>query len=143
MEWPDDPPPDPHVKWVIGFVGDTHVGDELARLVEGKNVMGREIQVKRFQDSDNLSSCNILFIGESERKRLPAILAALRRSSVLSVADVDNFISSGGMIQFVVEDSRVRLAIDVGATGRARLKISSKLLALARAVTTSAESANN
>jgi len=59
------------------------------------------------------------------------------------VADVDNFISSGGMIQFVVEDSRVRLAIDVGATGRARLKISSKLLALARAVTTSAESANN
>ena len=62
-------------------------------------------------------------------------LARLRGSSVLTVADMDNFIESGGMIQFVVEDSRVRVAIDVGATGRARLKVSSKLLSLAHAVT--------
>jgi hypothetical protein len=47
---------------------------------------------------------------------------------------MDNFIESGGMIQFVVEDSRVRVTIDVGATTRARLKVSSKLLSLAHVV---------
>jgi hypothetical protein len=36
VEWPDDPAVDPHGKWVIGFVGDSRVGDELTRLVEGK-----------------------------------------------------------------------------------------------------------
>jgi hypothetical protein len=143
VEWPDDPPADPRAKWVIGFVGDTPIGDELNRLVEGKNVLGRDLQVKKFQDSDNLRGCNILFISESEKKRLPSILTALRGSSVLTVADMDNFIGGGGMIQFMVEDARVRVAIDVGATSRAHLKVSSKLLALARVVAGTERGANN
>lgn len=134
VEWPDDPGADPHGKWIIGFVGDTPISDELERLVEGKSVLGRDLQVRKFQPGDNLSACNILFIGESQKKRLPAILAALRGSSVLTVADMENFISAGGMVAFVVEDSRVKVAIDVAATGRARLRVSSKLLALAHIV---------
>jgi hypothetical protein len=134
VEWPDDPSADVHAKWVIGFTGESPVGNELGRLVEGKNVLGRELLVKKLQTADNPRGCNILFIGESERKHLPAILASVRGSSVLTVADMGNFIESGGMIQFVVEDSRVRVAIDVGATTRARLKVSSKLLSLAHVV---------
>jgi hypothetical protein len=143
VEWPDDPAADPHGKWVIGFIGDTPIGDELARLVNGKNVLGRDLLVKKFQAVDNLRACNILFISESEKKRLPSILTSLQGSSVLTVADMDNFIGLGGMIQFGVEEARVRVAIDVGATGRARLKVSSKLLSLARVVTGTDRSANN
>src|SRR5450759_5242884 len=98
---------------------------------------------QKFQAADNPRGCNILFISESEKKRLPTLLAALRGSNVLTVADMDNFIGAGGMVQFVVDDARVRVAIDVGATGRARLKVSSKLLALARTVTETGRNANN
>ncbi len=56
---------------------------------------------------------------------------------------MENFTESGGMIQFVMEDSRVRVAIDVGATSHARLKVSSKLLSLARAVTGAERIASN
>ena len=143
VEWPDDPGGDPHAKWVIGFIGDTPIGEELTRLADGKNVLGRELQIKRFRAPENLRACNVLFISESEKKRLPVILAELRGSSVLTVADMDDFIGEGGMIQFVVEDARVRVAIDVGATGRARLRVSSKLLALARMVTGTERSPNN
>jgi hypothetical protein len=140
VEWPSDVAADPHGKWVIGFVGESPVGGELARLVEGKNVLGRDLQVKKFQIADNLRDCNILFISESEKKHVPSILAALRGSSVLTVADMDSFIESGGMVQLLVEGARVRVTIDVGATGRARLRVSSKLLALAQAVTETARS---
>jgi len=143
VEWPTDPPVDPQGKWVIGIVGDSPVGFQLSRLFAGKNVMGRDVDVKQFQEADNLRSCNILFIGAGEKKRLPFILAALHGSSVLTVADMDHFIESGGMVQFVEEDSHVRVSIDVGATGRARLKVSSKLLALARAVTSAEGIPNN
>jgi len=143
VEWPEDPGSDPHGKWVIGFVGETPIGDELARLVEGKNVLGRDLQIKKLQAADNLRACNILFISESEKKRLPSLLTALHGSSVLTVADMDNFIGLGGMIQFVVEDARVRVAIDVGATEHARLKVSSKLLSLAHVVAGPEKVANN
>jgi len=143
VEWPEDPAADPHGKWVIGFVGDSPIADELARLIDGKNVLGRELLVKKFQAADNPRGCNILFISDSEKKRLPSILTALQGSSVLTVADMDNFIGAGGMIQFVVEDARVRVAIDVGATSRAHLKVSSKLLSLARVVTGTERGSNN
>lgn len=135
VEWPEVTPGESQTKWVIGIVGSSPVGDELTKLVESKSVLGRELQIKTFQSTDNLRICNILFISDSEKKRLPGILASLRGSSVMTVADMDHFIDAGGMVQFVVEDARVRISIDVGATGRARLKISSKLLALARTVT--------
>jgi len=135
VEWPDATPAEAQSKWTIGVVGNSPIAEELSKLVEGKNILGRELQVKTFQATDNLRACNILFISESEKKHLPAILAGLRGSSVMTVADMEHFIDAGGMVQFVVEDARVRISIDVGATGRARLKVSSKLLAMARTVT--------
>ena len=77
------------------------------------------------------------------KKRLGAILASLNGGSVLTVADMANFTESGGMIQLVMEDGRVRLVIDVGVTSKARLKVSSKLLSLVRVVTGTPGSATN
>jgi hypothetical protein len=143
VEWPSDAPADPEGKWVIGIVGESPVGAEIALIAEGKIVEGRGLLVKKFRATDNLRGCNILFVSASEEKHLPSILIALQGSSVLTVADIDKFIGYGGMVQFVAEGDRVRMAIDVGATGRARLKVSSKLLSLAQAVTATVRNAPN
>jgi hypothetical protein len=135
VDWPEDATTNLNGRWVIGIVGENPFGDELAQAVAGKIAQGRLLQVKTFQPTDDLRACHILFISRSEMKRLPSILTALRGSSVLTVADADHFTESGGMIQFLIEEGRVRFAIDVGATSRARLKVSSKLLLLARSVT--------
>jgi hypothetical protein len=141
--WPSDASPDPQGKWMIGIVGDSPVGGELKRLAEGKSVEGRTLLVKKIRMTDNLRGYNILFVSASEEKHLPSILTALQGSSVLTVADFDNSTGHGGMIQFVTEGDRVRMNIDVGATGRAHLQVSSKLLALAQAVTETMRSAHN
>jgi hypothetical protein len=135
VEWPGDPLADTHGRWVIGIIGDNPFGDELTQIVSGKTVQGHELLVRRFQFGEDLHACHVLFISTSEKKRLPSMLATLNGTSVLTVADMDHFIESGGMIQFVMEEKRVRFAIDVGASSQARLKVSSKLLSLARTVT--------
>ena len=135
VEWPGDPLANTQGQWIIGIVGDNPYGDQLAQIIAGKTVQGHELQVRRLQPGEDIRGCHILFISASEKKRLPTMLAALTGSSVLTVADMDHFIESGGMIQFVMEEKRVRFVIDVGASGRARLKVSSKLLSLARTVT--------
>jgi uncharacterized protein DUF4154 len=143
VEWPDDAPREPHAKWVVGFAGDSAVGEEFARLFDGKPVLGRDLQIKKVQNADAMRACSILFISQSEKKRLPSVLAALRGMSVLTVSDIDGFVGSGGMIQLFVEDTRVRMSIDVSATSRARLKISSKMLLLAHVVGAVDRGANN
>ena len=135
VEWPGDATVDAHGKWVVGVAGSTPVTYELVRMVAGKTILGRELKINTVQSAEGMRACNVLFISASERKRLPTILAALRGSSVLTVSDMDNFVESGGMVQFVMADDRVRMTIDVGAASSAHLKISAKLLALAGEVT--------
>lgn len=143
VEWPADAVADPQGRWVIGIVGDSRVGAELSLLAEGKTVEGRGLLVKKLRAGDSLTRCNILFVSASEEKHLASILSGLQGSSVLTVADFDKFIERGGMIQFVTDGEGIRMDIDLGATGRARLKVSSKLLALAQAVTETVKGAHN
>ncbi len=65
---------------------------------------------------------------------MKGLLAHLKANPVLTVGDIENFTKAGGVIAFTLEDNRVRFAINVDAAQRAGLKISSKLLSLARIV---------
>jgi len=133
VEWPDDVFPDTLAPFVIGIVGNDPFGDALPQVIVGKTVQGRDLVVRKYGTGENLRGCQILFIDASEKKRLPQLLAGLRGSSVLTVADLYGFLDAGGMIQFLSEDNHVRFAINADAAVRARLKVSSKLLSLARA----------
>lgn len=134
VEFPDDSFADPLAPIVIGVVGDDPFGSSLPQVVVGKTVQGRDLVIRLYHPGENLRGAHILFISASERKRLPMILSDLRGSSVLTVADTPGFIDAGGMIQFLNENDRVRFAINLDAATRARLKLSSKLLSLAKVV---------
>ena len=58
-------------------------------------------------------------------------LQDLRGPPVLTVADTAGFLDHGGIINFVLEGSKVRFEINQEAAERAGIKISSKLLRLA------------
>ena len=143
VQWPADAFQDSLAPIMIGIVGDDPFGEALPQVVVGKTVQGRDLVIRKYHVGEDLRGSHILFISASEKKRLPQVLASLQGSSVLTVADMDHFVESGGMIQFLIEDSRVRFAIDVGAASRAHLKISSKLLSLARTVTAAERGGSN
>lgn len=55
-------------------------------------------------------------------------------ANVLTVGETDQFAAHGGVIQLILRDKQVRFEINVDAASQEGLKISSKLLALARIV---------
>jgi len=73
----------------------------------------------------------------ADAPRLAETLAAAKGQALLTVTDTDNAISHGSMINFVAEDQRVRFDIALASAERGQLKISSRLLAVARRVITS------
>ena len=81
-----------------------------------------------------LGGCEILFISGSERANLPEILEELRAAPVLTVGECEDFATRGGEVQFTLEENHVHFLINVDATERAGLKVSSKLLSLAHVV---------
>lgn len=116
---------------VVGVVGDDPFGGALDRL-NGNVANGRRLRIKRLRAGDNLKVCQILFISNSEGRNLRKIMDSLRGSSVLTIGEMPQFNQSGGMIRFVVHNAKVRFEINAAAAGEARLRISSKLLALSK-----------
>jgi len=133
VEWPDAFA-DPHAPIVLGIVGEDPFGSVLDKIVLGKTVNDRGLVIKRLKEGPDLRNCHILFVSSSERKHMPQILESLQGSSVLTVGETDRFAQSGGVINFILEENKVRFEINSETAARAGLKISSKLLALARIV---------
>jgi len=118
----------------ICVMGQNPFGNALNDAVSGKTVDGRTFLVRQLSAAQTASGCQILFVSSSERKRLPSILDDVKAGGVLTVGEMDNFASEGGIVNFKIDGGRVCLQVNVDAAGQARLRISSKLLSLAQIV---------
>ncbi len=134
VEWPDDynaPSSAPVTFCVLGFAP---LEEALEQSLAGKTINGRPVLARRIGRPEDTRQCQIAFIGWDERKRLPAVLAALNGAPVLTVSDFEQFASHGGMIQLIKEGNKFRFAVNVDAVTRHGLRVSSKLLQLAEVV---------
>lgn len=66
--------------------------------------------------------CHLVFVSRSERDRLRMVLGETRRENVLTVGETDNFLASGGVIQFVNLGGQVRYRISLDAARRERIE---------------------
>lgn len=135
VEWPPEAFADPGVPIVLGIVGDSSVAELLIETAAGKIVNGRAVIVQRFKEGQDPRTCHILFVSSSQERHVPQILERVKGSPILTVSETSGFAQFGGMINFTVEGNKVRLEINLDATARARLKISAKVIAVARLVT--------
>lgn len=114
-------------------LGNGRLAERLEQF-DGDKVMEKTIRVKRLPDISALEDCHMLFIGSSEKNNLPAVFEAIRGKSVLTVGDMKGFAQKGGVINFIMKKDSVGFEINREAGKRAGLKISSKLLRLAKIV---------
>jgi hypothetical protein len=120
--------------FVLGVVGDDPFGSSLDRVVDDKTIRGRNIVVRRYKRASDIQTCHLLFISESERDNVGKILDRVEKRPILTVSEIDGFIARGGMINFTIESKRVRFDINSGAAERVDLRVSARLLQLARNV---------
>jgi YfiR/HmsC-like len=128
VEWPAEAFSDAKAPLVIGIMGDDPFGSILDETVRGETVRGRPFKIRRYRRVDDAKHCHILFISRSEAQRLEEILAAVKERPILTVTNSHDFDSQGGVIRFVVEQSRIKLSIDLEAAQATKLTFSSKLL---------------
>jgi hypothetical protein len=134
VDWPPAVFNDAHEPIAICVLGKDPFGSYLDDAVSGERVDNRPLVVRRYMRSDELDSCRILFISQSEAGQLDSIIARARELRALTVSDVSGFGERGGMVSFVTEDNRVRLRINLDAAKAVGLTISSKLLRVAELV---------
>lgn len=133
VEWPATAYADEQAPTVLCILGRDPFGDALSSLATNQ-IGGRPVQIRRVPNDKEIRGCHVVYISSSERKSVAQILATLKGSSILTVGEMAQFAARGGMVQFSLEEKQVRFEVNLDAASHAEMKISSRLLVLARIV---------
>ena len=128
-------PSHPGPNFKICILGTNPFGSTLDQLTAQESIDGRPMHITRMSSPEDVRSCDILFLGESDPSRIARDLEPLGDAPVLTVSTTSGFLDRGGMIQFVVQQNRVRFQVNLDAVAHAHIQLSSELLKVALTVT--------
>jgi hypothetical protein len=130
ISWPHA---DASSKLTVCVVSAKEVAGALEAVIRGKSVDARQVVVQQLNSPAALETCQLLFIGASGKKMEETLVAA-KNLAIVTVGEDEKFLRRGGMINFVLEEGKLRFEINTDAASRAGINISSKLLSLAKIV---------
>lgn len=129
VTWPTNAFTNSAAPLVVGVLGHDPFGNDLDKILAGRSVNGRRLQAARFETVEQVANCQVLFISESERRKLNLILEQLQGKPILTVSDL-----KGGepwmMITLVKVNDTLDLRINLEAATRSGLQFSSRLTRL-------------
>ncbi len=135
VEWPESAFGQPEAPFTIAVVGADPIASELKQAVAGRRVNDRPIAVKQLRPGESIVGAHILFLGNSVTPQLGSLLKAARPFPVLTVTESEGALAEGSVINFVMVDQRIRFEISRESANRSKLRLSSRLLAVAQHVT--------
>jgi YfiR/HmsC-like len=113
----------------VGVLGADDVAAELARITAGRTVNGRPVAVRSLREGESLAGLQMLYAGAVND--LPKVLRNAAQNGALGVADDENGLQQGAVINFRMVEDRVRFEVSLPAAERSNLKLSSRLLSVA------------
>lgn len=122
---------------ILGDASIEKASDFFAKFNEKNksNPKARIINLIKDRSLSELTSCQVVFIGQSKSADLSAIFGTLRNTAVLTISEIPDFVENGGMIGFVpietAEGVLIKFAINTKALRSAHLSIGADVLSLA------------
>ncbi|HKV06252.1 MAG TPA: YfiR family protein [Candidatus Acidoferrales bacterium] len=134
IEWPPTSFANPQSPFFICVLGMDPFGRTIDDLLAGKAIGNHPVSIERSDELAEERHCQVVFVSSAEKRRVREVLNGLKGTNSLVVGETEGFAAAGGVIQFDLEENHVRFLINTDAADRAGLKVSSKLLSLAKVV---------
>jgi hypothetical protein len=126
-EWPATAFESPSSPLRICVMGDDPFDGSLARTVQGETVAGHPVVTHHVDSGEALTHCHVLFVPRTAE-------AAMERSPIGRPLTIAPPAGPRAIISFAVDQGRVRFDVNRTAAERRGLRLSSKLLRIARLV---------
>ncbi len=139
VDWPAQSFASTSAPVVVGISGGGEFGAELEKLIAGKQISDRPIQIRHVAREPDLKECHVLFVGATDKKHQAEILGWAKKLPVLTVGESDDFLAQGGIINFVLKENKVRFQVNLKPARQAQLSLSARVLSVADAVVGKAE----
>lgn len=133
-EWPSDAFSTPDAPLVIGVLGTNPFGKFLEDATHDESIAGHHVALEYYKKVEEIKTCHVLFIGQSETNHLDHVLDQLKGRHVLTVSESGGTTQHEPVVRFAVENKKVRLKINLNEARAASLTLNAKLLQTADVV---------
>lgn len=134
VDWPTTAFARADAPLTFGVLGDEQIACELAQSITGRTLGEHPLAVRRLKEGDATSGLNIIFVAGKDSARLAQVVKSTGNQPVLIVSEADGALEHGSAINFVLAGDRVKFEIALDGADKRGLKLSSRLLAVARHV---------
>jgi hypothetical protein len=130
-DWPPGAFADEKAPIILGVLGNDPFGTTLSDTIKDETVQGHPLRVEHYRRAEDIKTCHILFISQSETRHAEEVVSRLKGKPTLTVADAEGPATKEVMIRFIVENNKVHFRINQQAAASANLTLSSRLLRVA------------
>jgi hypothetical protein len=134
VDWPARTFPNAAAPMRFCVLNDHSFQSQLMQTVQGKSIAGHSIEVLQVRDAEQSRDCQVLFVNALQSREIRHIAEVLQGASVLTIGEKDGFLEDGGIVNFVLQNSRVQFEVNIRAANEGGLYVSSRLLKVARRV---------
>lgn len=134
IEWPPEAFSAPNAPLVICVAGRDPFKGDIEQGLRGRTAGGHPIEIRKLKPNDDQKVCHMIFVRSGEKKVASKILTSLKGSSTVTIGESTDFAAEGGLINLTLDGDKLRFEINLNAAMQTRLKISAKLLSLAKIV---------
>ena len=132
VNWPEDQ--NKSVENInLCYLGSGKISSPLLEL-NGYQVKDKRIAIQTYKTMEKIKTCHIVFIDIPSKAVRNSYVNRLKSDSILTISHFDGFIDDGGMINFLIVDNKVNFEINYISIKNSNLKVSSKLLKLAKRI---------
>lgn len=134
VEWPESAFQDANSPLIYCTIGEDPFQGALDASLKGKTIGARSLQVRHLKQVQDAQGCHLIFVSGDDKRQIPGTLSLLQGNPILTVGESERFVQEGGVISFCMEENKIRFQINLEAAEKANLRISSRLLTLAKTV---------
>lgn len=133
INWPEGSFSEEQQPFKICVLGRNPFGSVLEDL-ESRMIANRKIKVHYVDTLAAADWCHLVFVSSSEKNNLAEIQKSLADRAIILVSDIEGFVESGGLIEFVSKGEKLAFKINLSRAREQGLEIHSALLNLATEV---------
>ena len=144
-DWPKDTFKEEKDPLIIGVFNEDQQ-KSLSKILKEKKKDNRPIQIVHLKNDDDksekkLQSCQVLFFPDTLKKSDELVIFKhIKNHPILTIGERNQFLETGGMINFILEKKKIRFEINLIEADKAKLQIRAKLVRLAKRVIKKEES---
>lgn len=128
-EWPPEAFKDNQTSVDLCLLGNSTIVNAFS-VIDKKPVGNKSLSLRQLSDVKKLENCHLLYIGE-EKRNIAGLIDESYKRHILTIGENEDFLTSGGAVYLEVADSKINLHVNLSATEKAGVRISSRVLKLA------------